>query len=439
MPAHLRNLLRGDKTAIPPIPKPQGIRQATQGAFALSLCLCASLLLLSAAATLIRPLVAQGSGQQSSESSKQPPRADAYAGDAACASCHQKQAAPYFETAHHFTSQPPSAKSIEGSFSRGSNVLETANPNLAFEMNEVDGRFLQSALDLTDTAHVRAFSEPIDIVVGSGRKGHTYLYWDDDKLFELPVSYWTATNTWINSPSFPDGEVHFDLPIVPRCLDCHASYFESLPPPINRYRKSSLVLGISCEKCHGPGMKHVLAERSPNPPNSIARETIVNPAHLSRERQLGSCSLCHAGPATPIAPVLSYLPGKDINKYLKISNPGPDAPVDVHGNQVQLLRRSRCFQSSQMTCSTCHDVHQQQRDLAALSAKCMTCHGVASLGKSHPTLEGMETKCVSCHMPLQKSQVLFSNSNGQRLTPLVRTHRIAIYPDAARQTLTTQP
>ena len=392
------------------------------------LVVCLSALLFFAATALIASTAA---GQPTQKPTMQPPPPDAYAGDAACASCHEKQAGTYLSTAHHLTSQPPSEKSIEGSFSRGSNVLETSNPNLAFEMNEVDGRFLQSALDITDTAHVRAFSEPIDIVVGSGRKGHTYLYWDEDKLFELPISYWTATKTWINSPSFPDGEVHFDVPIVPRCLDCHGSYFQSLQPPVNRYLKSSLVLGISCEKCHGPGMKHVLEERSSTPPPpGDPREAIINPAHLSRDRQLDTCSLCHAGPATPIAPVLSFIPGEEISRYLKISAPGPDAPVDVHGNQVQLLRRSRCFQSSQMTCSTCHDVHRQQRDLAALSARCLTCHAVASLGKTHPAVEAIATRCVDCHMPLQKSQVLFSNSSGQRLTPLVRTHRIAIYPDA---------
>lgn len=368
----------------------------------------------------------------SSSPTRVPPQPQAYAGDAACAACHREQADTYPATAHHRTSSPPTPANIEGSFSKGSNVLETANPNLAFVMNAVDTGFVQSSLDTTNPAHVIAFTEPFDIVVGSGRKGHTYLYWKEDQLFELPVSYWKETASWINSPGFPDGQAHFDLPIVPRCLDCHGSYFQSAAPPLNRYLKSSLVLGISCEKCHGPGAEHVARERSATPPpHGSTQEAIVNPAHLSRDRQIDTCSLCHAGPATPIAPVLSFVPGDVITDYLKIPDPGPNAPVDVHGNQVQLLRRSKCFRSSQMTCSTCHDVHLQQRDAAALAARCLTCHQPQACGKYHEIGDAIKTECIGCHMPLQSSQVLFSNSNGKRLTPLVRTHLIAIYPPAA--------
>jgi Cytochrome c554 and c-prime len=361
-----------------------------------------------------------------------PPPASAYAGDAACASCHEKQAGTYFKTAHHLTSGRPDSDPIEGSFKPGSNVLYTANPGLAFVMNAVDGGYVQSAVNSGDPAHVRAFTEPFDIVVGAGRQGQAYLYWSLNDLFELPVSYWQETHSWTNTPGFPDGQARFDMPIVPRCLDCHASYFESMDPPLNRYNKSSLVLGITCEKCHGPGIEHVKLERSANPPApGSANVAIINPAHLSRQQQLDSCSLCHAGAAVPSAPVGSFLPGDDINKFLKINNPGPDGPIDVHGSEVLLLRRSRCFQSSQMTCSTCHDAHEQQRDVAAISAHCITCHTVLALSKSHPTGESIGTKCVDCHMPFQRSALVISNTNGQRLTPLLRTHRIGIYPDVS--------
>ena len=362
---------------------------------------------------------------------KLPPPPEAYAGDAACRACHAKQAAPYLATPHHQTSRPPSAGSIKGSFSPGLNLLRTANPDLVFVMNAEKGHFYQSAVDIQDPSHVQAFTEPFDIIVGSGRKGQTYLYWKGDELFELPVSYWTSIHRWVNSPGYPDGQVHFDKAIVPRCLDCHGSYFESQAPPLNRFRKTSLVLGISCEKCHGPGREHVVRERSPHPPRpGSPQEAIVNPAHLPRDRQLDLCSLCHAGPATPIAPTLSYLPGDAVDEFLKIPDPGPDAPVDVHANQVQLLRRSRCFQSSDMNCSTCHNVHTQQRDLVALSARCLICHKVQACGKYAQMGEQIRQKCVECHMPLQRSDVLFAILDGEQLRPLVRTHRIAIYPDA---------
>jgi len=35
---------------------------------------------------------------------------------------------------------------------------------------------------------------------------------------------------------------------------------------------------------------------------------------------------------------------------------------------------------------------------------------------------------VDCHMPLQESEVLFSETNGRKLKPRVRNHQIGIYP-----------
>jgi hypothetical protein len=82
-----------------------------------------------------------------------------------------------------------------------------------------------------------------------------------------------------------------------------------------------------------------------------------------------------------------------------------------------------------MTCSTCHNVHTRQRDLASLSARCLTCHKEQNCGRYAQMGEQIREKCVECHMPLQKSDVLFANFKGEQLRPLVRTHRIAVYPE----------
>jgi len=39
----------------------------------------------------------------------------------------------------------------------------------------------------------------MDIVIGSGVRGQSYLYWHGDQLYELPVSYWSDGSRWINS------------------------------------------------------------------------------------------------------------------------------------------------------------------------------------------------------------------------------------------------
>ena len=361
---------------------------------------------------------------------KPPARAD-YAGDQACRSCHQDQAKTYFETAHHFATSWPSAQTVKGSFSTDANIMRTSNPYLHFRMTAGPDGYFQSAVEEPGPGKSFSRTERIDIVAGLPRKGQSYLFWKGDLLFQLPVTYWTETDSWVNSPSYPDGSPHFDKDIIPRCLECHASYFEWMPPPVNRYRKNSLVLGIMCEKCHGPGQKHVVLHRqTPHLPTGTP-EAIVNPAKLDRDRQTDVCGLCHSGNGTPIAPSLSFLPGDDLRDYIDIPYVSAEDAVDVHGNQVQLLRRSRCFQSTTtLTCTTCHNPHTTQRDAAAFSSACLTCHQPKQCGEYPKLGDKISSNCVDCHMPVQESQVLFSRTNGKLLHPKVRNHLIAIYPSA---------
>lgn len=376
------------------------------------------------------PLDLDKNKQDDDDKDKKDLSLDDYMGDEACRPCHQEIADTYRGTAHHLTSRLPSADSIAGKFTPGSNTLRTSNPYLTFTMSATKEGFFESAVEELAPSKTISHTERIDIVIGSGRKGQTYLFWKGDRLFELPVTYWTELDGWINSPGFPDGSPRFDKPIVPRCLECHGTSFRWLPPPLNRFGKTSLVLGISCEKCHGPGREHVDRYRSKSPPAPGDSKAIINPAALLRDRQLDLCTLCHAGTAEAVGSPLSFVPGNDIARYLYIPETGPNAPVDVHGNQVQLLKRSRCFQASSMTCSTCHDVHRPQRDAAGFSGHCLSCHQPRQCGR-YPTLgERITHNCVDCHMPLEESETLVSDSNGREIKPRVRNHRIAVYPDS---------
>jgi hypothetical protein len=372
---------------------------------------------------------------------KPPPRRD-FVGDDACRSCHQQQAKTYVDTAHHWATSWPSPRRVKGSFTPDSNIMRTSNPYLHFEMTASPAGYFQSAVEEPGEGKRITRTERIDIVAGLPRKGQSYLFWKGDQLFQLPVTYWTETDSWVNSPSYPDGSPHFDKAIIPRCLECHASSFEWMPPPVNRYRKSSLVLGISCEKCHGPGRAHVALHTTPPGAPRRAKsqlpggtpEAIVNPAKLSRDRQLDVCGLCHSGNGTPIAPSGSFIPGDVLDDYIDIPYSSSDDAVDVHGNQVQLLKKSRCFQSTTtLTCNTCHDVHKTQNDAAAFSAHCLSCHEPKQCGEHARLGNQIANHCIDCHMPLQESKVLFSNTNGKHLEPKVRNHRIGIYADAKPQ------
>jgi hypothetical protein len=290
------------------------------------------------------------------------------AGIASCGSCHQSVFESYRQTAHSRTSSRAGADTIRGSFQTGSNVLRTRDPEVYFRMERRGDRFYQVASD-----HGRERAEPFDLVMGSGRRGQSYLYLKDRILYQLPVSYSVLAAGWVNSPGYADGRIFFDRQIQPSCMECHSTL-----------AGTQLLPGILCQKCHGAAEKH---------------EDIRNPARFDREAKIGVCASCHSGL-------------------------DEDPKAEVHGNQVGLLRRSRCFQQSAgMTCLTCHNVHQVQRDLVAMSEKCGACHAAKPCKKA-----AAADNCIDCHMPRQKSQVITFRTAGARpLAQTYRTHTIGIY------------
>ena len=356
-------------------------------------------------------------------SSKASPRRD-YVGDDVCRSCHQDKVESFHRTAHFLTSRLPDRNSILGSFSPDANVLKTSNPDLFFRLEAKDDSFFQTAVEGVQP-YISSRTERFGLVVGSGGKGQTFLFWKGDLLFQLPVSYWSEVG-WVNSPGYRDGIAYFDRPVIPRCLECHGTYFESLAPPPNRYHATDFVTGITCEKCHGPGRTH--AERYASKSTNASGPAILNPGRFPRERQMDLCAWCHAGHGVPLVPAFSYIPGEPLEKYLELPQLTPDAAVDVHGSQVELLKKSRCFQSSTMTCLTCHDVHLTQKDPVAFSQHCLSCHKAESHPKmTHP----ISHDCIDCHMPKQQTNLIVFSWNGRKVSPEVRNHWIKIYPEVS--------
>jgi hypothetical protein len=291
-----------------------------------------------------------------------------FVGDLACSPCHQDKFGTYLVTAHHRTSRLPGVTSIAGSFTKGKDVMTTFNPELTFRMEASNGHFYQAAIR-QKRGRITKRTEQIDLVIGSATKGQTYLYWKQNGLFELPVSYWTELHRWVNSPGYVDGSADFDRPVPPRCLEFHATCFQPIPSsgPENHYNRDNIVLGISCERCHGPGMEHVQIHSA----NSIGKKPMP-PIGLSRDRQIDVCAQCHGGAGEPIAPAFSFRPGEALSEYVRLQQPNATDRLDVHGNQVVLLERSRCFQfSPEMSCSTCHDVHAPERPASDYSARCL--------------------------------------------------------------------
>lgn len=360
-----------------------------------------------------------------------------YLGAAACRECHEERFAGFVRTGHHNTSSRPSPETILGSFDAPRNVMLTSNPALSFEMTRDGHAFRQTARSKEAGGRETTRSEAFDMVVGSGKLGQTYLWWKDDRLFQLPVSWYRGADSWLNSPGeiYPDGTANFDRTIHPRCLECHATWIESRPgldgnrPEVNAYDPDSAILGISCERCHGPGAEHVAWHKA-NPGSETAHR-IVNPAELPRERSLDLCGQCHGGVGQPVRPAFSFRPGYRLEDFIRPPVNVSAAPALHSANQLRRLQQSRCFlESGTLTCVSCHDPHKVERgDDALFSKRCMACHTPEKCPECVRGGHGAETNCIACHMVREEVKGMTMATKSGTEQPVMADHHIRI--DAA--------
>jgi Cytochrome c554 and c-prime len=351
-----------------------------------------------------------------------------FAGSASCAGCHRDIYESHIKTAHYTDSRPASKEFIKGSFQGGRNKF-VFNQFSSVTLEKRKNGFFQVAY-MNDSEYMR---KPFDIVIGSGRKGQTYLYWEDDLLFQLPVSYYTPMNSWCNSPGFPSNYPRFDRRTTAQCLECHGTYAQAKEEvAVNAFDKSTIIYGIDCERCHGPAAEHV-AFHQQHPDDKTGRY-ITNAKKLDRQARLDGCALCHSGFRNAIKPAFSFAVGDKLDEFSSVRyNMDSVSTLDVHGNQYGLLTASKCFKASQMDCSSCHDVHKNEFNSPKIfSQRCMNCHN----NNNHDTCTVkppagvvLSNNCIDCHMPaLPSGKIKLEVATAGKMVPdLVRTHRIAVY------------
>ena len=361
-----------------------------------------------------------------------------FVGSAACQSCHASIYAAHIHTAHYLDSRPAAAAVIKGSFN-GDKSRFVLNEHMEVRMETKAGRFYQTSFLNGKPVE----SEEFGIVIGSGRKGQTYLYWDGNRLFQLPVSYFVPLDGWCNSPGYPRNFVYFGKQVHGQCMECHGTYAKiaELEGKSTVFDSTSILYGIDCERCHGPGARHV-AWQTAHPTERTAK-FIINTRPLPRQRRLDACALCHSGFRNQQLPAFSFTAGDTLDNFSTASyDTSATANLDVHGNQYGLLTASKCFRlSDRLDCSSCHNPHVNEHGRMDLySQRCITCHNGSSrhtCSLSQVKTMGLSANCIDCHMPALPSNAITLQLSGEaRLVhDLVRTHRVAIYPDATKEFL----
>ncbi len=328
------------------------------------------------------------------KSSDHEPNAMGFVGAEACAACHQEKYLSFVETAHHLTSAAVGATNVQGSLAAPKNRLAISDSELVIDVREHEDGFAQQ---------IRwdgwQCTIPMDVVTGSGKTGRTFLFWNDESLFQSYVSYLSGTRDWIPSPGFED-QVTYSRPIRTGCLECHITYIEPRRSS-NAYHRDSAIWGISCERCHSPGQDHVKYHEAN--PDAKKAMFISHPVGLSRQSQLDICGQCHSGSFKLTGEPFGYRPGDDPDEHRQMIAEDSTGLGGIHtSNQLTRLSMSKCFESSEMTCTTCHNPHQNERGKSdVFNARCVSCHEPTSCGMSSKLeLAELTTGCVSCHMPI---------------------------------------
>lgn len=361
-----------------------------------------------------------------------------FVGAGGCVECHEKRVHEFEDSRHHLTSRLPTDESTMGDFLPGRNVMKTRRPEFWYELEKKDGAYLFSSVERRGPSLDRR-TERVGYVIGSGKIATVMAYWQGDRLFQLPAGHFTELGTLTNCPGFPDGYTAFDKPIVARCMDCHATYLAFKKGSINRYEKESAILGVGCERCHGPGSEHVAYHRR-NPGEQTGR-CIVAPLSLSRTQRIQMCAQCHGDPGKLIRSPFGYLPGDPLESYVIQQEASTTLESSfIHtANQALRLSRSRCYtQTDRLECVTCHDPHRREEPAQIRSNKiCLECHTPAGCGMRDRIPAALQGACIDCHMPARTAIDTPVHTRTEDYRQLIRMteHRIGVHPLAAQEVL----
>jgi predicted CXXCH cytochrome family protein len=384
--------------------------------------------LLIAAVSLLALMLARGAPQPvQTQAERASPltqsRSAAYADPAVCSTCHEEIAPTYA-----LTGMARAFSRVGGSqFPTGTRVYHEASDRY-YTMVQRDGKFYQRRHQVgfggkeTNVLELEAH-----YVVGSGNHARTFLHrTPDGRLVQLPVSWYAERGGyWAMSPGY-DRADHMDFRRVidAGCMSCHNGYAGTPIEDDGRGPRfgDALPEGIDCQRCHGPGQAHVAAARRGD--MKAGDPAIVNPAKLDRDKQLETCMQCHLeSTSSPLPfrieryeqPLFSYTPGKPLSDYFihfdhapgTPGRPGRDDKFEIAGGAYR-LRKSACFQRSDLTCVTCHNPHETPHGPKAVErqvAVCQGCHQGTHRG-GVPQVPGASTgaTCIDCHMPKRRAE-----------------------------------
>jgi hypothetical protein len=306
---------------------------------------------------------------------------DQFVGSKACEKCHQDIAA----------SQPnsPMAHAVKPATA---DAFANMPPTMHFHTGAYDYSLTQTptGAEYSTTNGQQSASAVLSWVFGDRQFGDTFLYQQNGIYFESRVSYYRA----INALDLTTGRTQFlpsrietalgrrmlpDEP--PLCFGCHSTASST----DGQFHPERMILGVTCEACHGPGAQHVAQMSLEH--DARTSTLILNPARLRPADSVDFCGACHRTAADVSL--------SSVNGIFNLRFP------------AYRLEQSRCWGNgdARLTCIACHDPHKSRvQDAAFYDKVCESCHSPASgavkdRGHEVATCKVAKHDCVTCHMP----------------------------------------
>lgn len=318
-----------------------------------------------------------------------------YVGSKSCNECHPGAYAYYTNSGHARTLRP----AIDRQLSReldGRSVEDPERPGVTWSYLLSDERFSVERMEGEVADRV-----PIDFAFGSGHHATTFLTMTDaspdrPRALEHRLTYFTRGD-WLgitpgqrsDSGLSRDGALGHELTSEEtlKCFGCHTTTTSADGP--STLDLTTMIPNVTCERCHGPGKRHIEAARRGEDDLSMP----LGHEAWTADEQMKLCGDCHRHPSK--AP------------------PGIIRPENLQLARFQPvgIMQSRCYTEAAgaMSCVSCHDPHARSRsDHASYEAICLSCHGPST---QHDPFDAAPTGCIDCHMPAVDSGqgVLFTD------------------------------
>ncbi|MCY2963842.1 MAG: multiheme c-type cytochrome, partial [Planctomycetota bacterium] len=410
-----------------------------------------------------------------------------YVGSKECRECHQEQHKSWHDSYHRSITRRPSDEAIIPEF----NDQEYRVAPRKFKLFRKGDEFWMNFQDpdelrLNPKTPVPFVDRPVALVTGSH---YQQIFWYPTGipriLGQLPIYHILETEEWVPATAA------FLTPPTPaqhtatgewnaNCVECHATFGRPRPTADGEIDTLVAEFGVSCEACHGPGERHVAARRNLPAGQVLALDAdpIVNPRRLDHRRSTEVCGVCHSYNVARTTDIRArekqegqkYRPGDDFSLTRKLLRPTDDTLVDIRradgdpdkffeqrfwrdgmvrtgGHEFNGLAESACFKKGEMSCLSCHDMHQRPDDkrpakewanrqmspTGMTDAACLGCHASEKFAASehtHHLTDSSGSRCVNCHMPHTDYGLLHAQRSHQISSPRVETQLRSGRPNA---------